>query len=408
MGGAAGTGGAPVVMGIKGPDITITEFAVPTPSSPGAICAGPDGKLWFTHQSTAPSAIGNLMPDGTNFGLIKTSTTNIGPIAITGGPDGNVWYSKQGGVGKSTPAGTIQEYGTPGGGDPGGIIKGPDGNLWFTLPVYDKIGRVTPAGGFMLYNLPGTGRSPADITLGPDQNLWFTEAAATGNRIGKSTASGVVTEYPIPTAASDPRGIAAGPDGNLWFVEHDGHNIGRITPTGAITEFGIPSGGRPTQIAAGPDGNLWFIEPGAINAIGRSTPTGGISEYPIPSANSDPGGITAGPDGNLWFSEKSVNKIARISNLKGGGNIPSAMGNLGTPLGGNVMCTKDTDCIGSGKACGGDVCSAKSTPHVCVLANTGDPGSCNADADCWCAGEGATCDMTSHKCSFTTHGVKPP
>ena len=35
----------------------------------------------------------------------------------------------------------------PGGGNPGGIVKGPDNNLWFTLPVYDKIGRVTPAGG---------------------------------------------------------------------------------------------------------------------------------------------------------------------------------------------------------------------------------------------------------------------
>jgi hypothetical protein len=94
--------------------------------------------------------------------------------------------------------------------------------------------------------------------------------------------------------------------------------------------------------------------------------------------------------------------------LKGGGNIPSAMGIPGTPLGGGMMCMKDTDCIGSGKACGGDVCSAKSAMHVCVLANTGDPGSCNANTDCWCAGEGATCDTANHKCSFTTHGIKPP
>jgi streptogramin lyase len=391
-------------MGIKGPDITITEFAIPTPSSPGAIAAGPDGKIWFTHQSTAPSAIGNLAVDGTNFGLFKTSVTNIGPVDITGGPDGNVWYTKQGGIGKSTPAGVTTEYGVPQGGDSGGIVKGPDMNLWFTEPIYDKIGRVTPAGQFMIYSLPGTGRSPAAITAGPDGNLWFTEVSAAGNKIGRITPAGVVTEFAIPTANSAPMAIANGPDGNLWFVEHDIHGIGRITPTGTVTEFGIPSGGRPISIATGADGNVWFTEPGATNAIGRITPDGSVSEYPIPTANGDPTGITAGPDGNLWFTEKSVNKIARISNLKGGGNIPSAMGGLGTPLSGGTMCTKDTDCVMSGKACGGDVCSYKGTPHVCALANTGDPGYCNATADCWCTGEGATCDTAAHHCSATKHG----
>ena len=68
----------------------MTEFDIPTPSAPGAICAGPDGKIWFTHQSTSPSAVGNLTPMGTGFNLYKTSVTNIGPIAITPGPDGNV------------------------------------------------------------------------------------------------------------------------------------------------------------------------------------------------------------------------------------------------------------------------------------------------------------------------------
>jgi len=410
-GGSAGTGGSiggaggtPAV-GIKGPDITITEFAIPTPSSPGAICAGPDGKLWFTHQSTAPSAIGNLMPDGTNFGLIKTQTTNIGPVDITEGPDGNVWFTRQGGIGRSTPSGVVTENGVPMGGDSGGIVKGPDNNLWFTQPIYDKIGKVTPSFQFTAYPLPGTGRGPEAIAVGPDGNLWFTEVSIAGNKIGRITPAGMITEFAIPSPASDPRAITAGPDGNLWFAEHDTHAIGRITPMGMITEFGIPSAGRPTDIIAGPDGNVWFIEPGATNAIGRITPMGGVSEYPIPTANADPGGITVGPDGNLWITEKSVNKIARVSNLKGGGNIASAMGNLGTPLTGMMACTKDRDCIASGKACGGDVCSYKGATHVCVLANTGDPGYCNADGDCWCAGEGATCDTTAHRCSFTVHGL---
>jgi DNA-binding beta-propeller fold protein YncE len=236
-------------------------------------------------------------------------------------------------------------------------------------------------------------------------NLWFTEVGIMGNKIGRITPAGMATEFAIPTPASDPRAITAGPDGNLWFTEHDAHAIARITPMGIVTEFGIPSGGRPTGIVNGPDGNLWFIEPGATNAVGRITPMGGVSEYPIPTANTEPGGIAVGPDGNLWITEKSANKVARVSNLKGGGDIPSTMSNLGTSLTGTVMCTKDRDCIQSGKACGGDVCSYKAAMHMCVLSNSGDPGYCAADADCWCSGEGATCDMTAHKCSFTVHGL---
>jgi streptogramin lyase len=403
-GSAASSGGVVPVMSapvtaVKGPDVTFTEFPVPTPSSPGAICAGPDGRIWFLHQSTAPSAVGAVTIDGATFSLYRVNITNLGPTAIAPGPDGNVWYTKQQGIGKAMPSGTFAEYGAPGGMETGGIVKGPDGNMWYTEPVAERIAKSTMAGVSTDFPLPGTMRTPFDITVGPDGNLWFTETTA--NKIGRITPAGMVTEYSIPTPASFPKAITLGPDGNLWFVEHDAHNIARVTPTGTFAEFGIPSGGRPYAMALGPDGNLWFSEPGSTNAIGRCTPTGGISEYPIPTPNTEVAGITAGPDKNIWFAEKGVNKIGRLSNLMGGGNVPSAMGPLSTPLTPAVMCTKDTDCVYSGKACGGDVCSYKATPHVCVLANSGDPGWCTAAADCWCAGAGATCDATTHHCSRT-------
>src|SRR5258708_1621559 len=126
---------------------------------------------------------------------------------------------------------------------------------------------------------------------------------------------------------------------------------------------------------------------------------GGISEYPIPTPSTDVAGITAGPDKNIWFAEEGVDKIGRISNLTGGGNVASVMGSaLGMGSTG-TMCTKDTDCISSGKAWGGDVCSHAAMPATCVLVSTGDPGWCTANADCWCMG--ATCDMTKHHCSVT-------
>jgi len=390
---------------VKGPDVTFTEFPIPklsaaTSSSPGGIAAGPDGRIWFLHQNTGPSANGAISIDGSNIAEYKTSVTNIGPIAINPGPDGNVWYTKQQGIGKMVPSGGYTEYGAPQGAQTGGIIKGPDGNMWFTEPLADRIGTITMSGQAKDFPLPEKGRAPGDIALGPDNNLWFAET--TGNKIGRITPAGVVTEFAIPTPASFPSAITAGPDGNLWFVEHDGHNIGRITPMGVVSEFGIPSGGRPYAIAAGADGNLWFTEPGTFNAIGRCTPMGGISEYPIPTANTEVAGITSGPDKNLWFAERDANKIGRLSNLMGGGNVPSATGELGTTAGTGAKCTKDSDCIASGKTCGGDVCSHATTPPSCVLAISGDPGWCTVATDCWCTTKGATCNTMNH-CSVTKH-----
>jgi virginiamycin B lyase len=299
---------------------------------------------------------------------------------------------------------TVSEFGVPNGGDSGGLTVGPDGNLWFSQPLHNKITRATTAPAFTDYTVPTANSGPFAITLGPDKNLWFTESSATANKIGVVTTAGKFTEYAIPTPSANARAITAGPDGNVWFTELDGHKIGRITPTGAITEFAVPSGGSPGSIVGGPDGNLWFVEPGAVNAIGRITPSGGISEYVLPTVSSDPTGIAVGPDKNLWFTELSANNIGRITNLTGGGNLQSSSPSAGAPppMTGTT-CTTDADCVGSGRACGGDVCSYKQTPHVCVLAEGGDPGYCTSNAQCWCAGEGATCDTTKHACSATVH-----
>ncbi len=402
---SAGTGGsggsAPVgVIDDSAPGLTFTEFEIPTPSDPGWIAAGPDGNLWFTHQSTAPSAVGNLTPAGNGFNLYNTSVTNTGPLAITGGPDGNVWYSKQGGIGRVTPGGQVNEYGVPGGGDSGGMVLGPDGNLWFTQPLHNKISRVTPDAQFEEFDVPTADSGPLAITLGPDGNLWFTEAAAVANKIGRITPDGTFTEFGIPTPNSHPTGITSGPDGNLWFTERDGRKIGRVTPQGEVVEFALPSANSPSRIVGGPDGNVWFTVAGAANTIGRINPSGAVAEYPIPTPAADPFDIALGPDDNLWFTEISANKIGRISDLGGGGAVtPADPGQTGGELGGDTPCTVDADCMESGKACGGDLCGAE---QVCVLAVRGDPGTCAVDEDCWCQSQGATCN--EGHCSFTMYG----
>jgi virginiamycin B lyase len=384
------------------PAIAFDEFEIPTPSQPGWITAGPDGQVWFTHQSTAPSAISKLAIQGAPFIRYTTSITNTGPRGITPGPDGSVWYTRQSGIGRMQPDGVNTEYVLPNGGDSAGIALGPDGNLWLTEQVHNRITRVTPGPEFQSFSVPTPSSGPLAITAGKDGNLWFTETSAPANKIGRITPKGEITEFPIPTAASNPTGITRGPGDELWFTLHDVAKIGKITPAGEITEYPIPSGNRPGRIVAGPDGNLWFTL-SAASAIGRITPLGEISEYAIPTRASDPYDITVGPDNNLWFTEISSNKIGKIRNLMGGGNVtPSPGGVHGQELGGDSRCSKDTDCIESGKVCGGDVCSAD---NVCVLAVSGAPGRCARDADCWCQRQGATCTANGH-CSVTRFGVR--
>jgi virginiamycin B lyase len=399
-GGTVGT--IPIIDGPPPPAVTFDEFEIPEPSQPGWITAGPDGQIWFTHQSTAPSAISKVTTQGTPFVRYNTSITNTGPRGITFGADGNVWYTKQGGIGRMQPGGMSMEFGVPNGGDSAGITLGLDGNLWFTQQIGNRISRFNPNGQFQSFDLPTPSSAPVAIATADDGNLWFTETAVGANKIGRISPNGEITEFAIPTAASNPTGITQGPGAELWFTEQDVAKIGKITPDGVITEFYIPSGNRPSRIVTGPDGNLWFTLR-AANAIGRITPLGQVSEYAIPTRASDPYDITVGPDQNLWFTELSSNKIGRLSNFAGGGNVMAVEGGArGEELGGDTACAKDTDCIESGRACGGDVCGTEKT---CVLAVSSDPGTCVSDADCWCQSRGATC--AEGHCSFVTPGDAP-
>jgi hypothetical protein len=66
-------------------------------------------------------------------------------------------------------------------------------------------------------------------------------------------------------------------------------------------------------------------------------------------------------------------------------------------------CSTDIDCYGA--TCGSPVCQQTVGGSNCVAAGTdpqGFDGTCGTDADCKCAGEGATCTSGTGHCTFTT------
>ena len=123
-------------------------------------------------------------------------------------------------MGRITTAGVVTEFSVPNApplegstpatslSDPGiqSIVAGPDGNLWFTTSSNltsssttgsnyvwgnPSIGRLTPAGVFTFFNVPGSFNSLAGLTLGPNGNLWFTEQED-GQMAGEQPAIGEV------------------------------------------------------------------------------------------------------------------------------------------------------------------------------------------------------------------------
>ncbi|MGE0027956.1 MAG: hypothetical protein AB7U07_12715 [Thermoleophilia bacterium] len=230
---------------------------------------------------------------------------------------------------------------------PLGITPGPDGNLWFADPGAQAIGRLTPAGGVLLFNpLPGSG--PAGITTGPDGSLWY---ATFDGKVQKISTGGVPTNVAtLPGPASNLQGIVTGPDGNLWVAEKGGDLLWRVTPAGVSTSFGPafsaqsvvrgPAGDprvfvttsagvlstsssaptAPTLFAntpgpaygmvLGPDGKFWVTYTGGVAHIdtdGSSLP-GGVA---IPGV--DARGIAAGADGALYFAQTALDKVGRLT-----------------------------------------------------------------------------------------------
>ena len=294
---------------------SLVEYQIPTAAA-GAwdITAGPDGNLWFTES--AKNKIGKITPSGvmTEYDI---PTADSEPMRITAGPDGNVWFTEQRGnkIGRITPAGVITEYPTSIG--PLAITTGPDGNIWFTGGSNPpKVVKLSMGGVFTEYSYPMPGGYTQialwDIATGPDGNLWINNSFG---EIAKVTPAGVFTIYPLPGGVYGGFGITAGPDGNVWFTRGAGaeKKVGKITPGGAMTEYVMPSGGAPNGITVGPDGNLWFTASQRIVSI---TTTGVFTQYPFNTVVM-PRGIVTGPDGNLWFTEHSR-----------GGNEPNNIGKL--------------------------------------------------------------------------------
>jgi streptogramin lyase len=231
-------------------------------------------------------------------------------------------------IGRITPAGAVVEFNVPTlNAAPHGITAGPDGNVWFTEPGVDKIGRITPAGVITEFDVPMANSQPLAITSGPDGNLWFTEYSARSlffplYAIGKITVGGTVTEYTYTGGLSNGCGagtaITVVPNGKIgWSTTCAG--FFRATTAGTI-DFAVFINAALASnfygVATGADQNMWATQydnsaPGSW--IVRVPNGGPETQFALPDPSSWPYGVVAGLDGNLWFTEANTSRIGTIT-----------------------------------------------------------------------------------------------
>lgn len=300
---------------------TITEYAIPVPTTPYGVAAGPDGKIWFVDSGNhvgGPS-VGRMSTSGaiaaSDVVSLPQSTLATG---IVGGPDGNLWLGGDHFVDKvpvdvtATSQITPYAFGNTNGAND--IVAGADGRLW--LVENQALGAITTGGIATSYPTSAGSGMQQGIVAGPDGKLWFGENDKIV-RMSTAGVTGATDVFTLPAGDGYINGLVAGPDGNVWFSLGNPAAIGRITPVGAITLFATPTAASlPFGLAAGPDGRIWFVERNAdkIGAIPTTATSGAdITEYPVAGSNVGLLHITAGADGRMWFQEFNQGSLGAIT-----------------------------------------------------------------------------------------------
>src|ERR1700712_4235816 len=126
-------------------------------------------------------------------------------------------------------------------GGPYALAPGPDGALWVTLGHAGAIARIGVDGVADVHPVAAAAR-PSLITAGPDGALWFTRSG--DDRIGRITSDGKQASYELPSGRLEPAGgvtlrqlptpnagavgIASTHDDTVWFTELRAERLGRI------------------------------------------------------------------------------------------------------------------------------------------------------------------------------------
>lgn len=209
----------------------VTLYPLPTPGVfPSDFIVGADGNLWFTETDLAtsqPGKIARITPSGqmTEFPVTAPQATLL-PVLVRNGD--NLWFITVTftGTAPCPTASSTTSY--------GGTCQ----------LVQTHIGRISPDGTVSLFAVP-TPSIVLGLFAGPDGNLYYVgqrppsqKGAPGNNRLGRVSPSGQIVEYQLRTDQDSAFAILAGSGDTLWLTEAPGQN----QTISAVVRITLPRG----------------------------------------------------------------------------------------------------------------------------------------------------------------------
>ena len=302
-------------------DLTTREFPVPNGGQPIITKVAADG-IWFTDGPG--HAIGHLNPATeqiTEYAIPSGSS----PLFLQIGRDGSKWFSKTTGVGRLSLDGSFSEWDV--------TLEHPDdnieqisldvfGNLWFVERNFDgagaagtnKVRRLNPQTNVIsTYLVPTFGGNPAGVQANPNGTIWVAEYFANALALLNPLVAPHTDEVVLPSLGPAMTGsevvmpVTGSRETGTNSTEPAGSQFVKPAVTPGWVEFHIPTANAQAEdMRLDRDGRVWFEEDSG--KIGVLNPFIGLfTEFPMPSPNSGYFNIALDPEQeHLWFTEAGI------------------------------------------------------------------------------------------------------
>ena len=306
------TTGAPATSAAAEP--TLQEYEVPAGSHPHDVAVAPDGRVWYTAQSTGK--LGRLDPRTGRTEEIELGAGSA-PHGVIVGPDDAPWITDGGlnAIVRVDPSNNqVRVFPLPEDRPAANLntaVFDPGGTLWFTgqSGIY---GRLAQGGDQVeVFDAP-RGRGPYGITVTPGGDVYYASLAGSHvARLDRTTGEATVLEP--PTANQGTRRVWSDSRGRIWSSQWNAGQVAVYDPAnGQWREWRLP-GEQPQAYAVFVDDRdkVWLSDFGA-NALVRFDPdTEQFTPFPLPSSPGEVRQILGRP-GEVWGAESGADKLVVI------------------------------------------------------------------------------------------------
>ena len=269
---------------------------------PAFFAPRPDG-LWLATTCGYQNSLLAVKPDGSSAELLRIPYQLA---AISGGPQGSLWVARRSDLFAIDADGRIRAHvRLPAGTWVCDIAAARDGSVWYADSAKDRLGRVSPDGHVVTFDLGATPQSVAVDSRGRVLVMF-------DDHIAEWSHSRLRTLAPVMGQVSmTGRFLVPAADGVTWVVGLCGE-IGHLDARDAMRLIRLPlSSSCPVSLAPDRSGGAWFVD-NTPQVVVVHVSAGGTFTV-VPAGPGYLTGIAVDDRDDVWFANASDQEILSIS-----------------------------------------------------------------------------------------------